>query len=110
MDSFEGLVLRIDPQRMEEQASFVRDDVENMKSNTLTMISEINSMKSYWKGEAPDLQQKQFMSLTDDLQQMYMILKEYSDDILKLAGLYKKNEIMNDEEAALLPSYNMRNY
>ncbi|SCY71361.1 WXG100 family type VII secretion target [Lachnospiraceae bacterium XBB2008] len=109
MDGNDGVIIKVDPQRMEQQANDINDDVENMKSNALAMISEINSMKSYWKGEASDLQQQQFASLIDELQQMYMLLQKYPKDLLTLVEGFTQNEIRNDEEANSLrkPSYNM---
>ena len=87
-----SLALGVTPEMMKAKSSDVSADIEAMKKNVDAMKKEIEDTSGYWKGEAGNLQRRQFDELMQELYKMFDRLNTYPTRILQMAGIYETAE------------------
>ncbi len=92
--------LGVTPELLKAKASEVDADIKNMESNIKGVAAQIDQMSHYWKGEAGDLQRKQFNDDKEELDKMIHRLKTYPVRLLQIAGIYESGEEINIQTAA----------
>lgn len=95
-----SLALGVTTEMMKSKASEVTTDIENMRKNVLNMDARIRETGGYWKGDAGNMQRREFESHMNELNQMYERLKTYPSRILQMAGIYEEAEESATQTAA----------
>ena len=96
-----SLALGVTTESLKAKAGDVSADIADMKANVESMKAEVENTVSYWKGDAGDLQRKQFEEILQDLQKMFDRLDTYPVRILQMAGIY---EVAEDNSVAVASS------
>ena len=94
------LRLGVTPESLQAKASDVEADITAMEADVKNLTSQIDETGGYWKGEAGDLQRKQYYEHLEELNQMFERLRTYPTRILQMAGIYQAVEDSNVQIAA----------
>lgn len=95
--------LKVTPSQLKNKAADFKgkaSKVHNTTEKMQTLIKQING--STWSGDAAESFKKQFTKLDKDMEQMFRMIKEYSDDLEKIANEYERTEKANESIAEAL--------
>ncbi len=92
--------LKVTTESLQAKASDVEADISAMEADVRNLTSQIDETGGYWKGEAGDLQRKQYHEHLEELDQMFQRLRTYPTRILQMAGIYQAIEDSNTQIAA----------
>lgn len=98
-----GAVLKVDPEKMHEQATVVRDLCREMETNFKTIEDVMSRTANYWIGEAGDKHRKIYDNQKEDISTMLKRLSEHPDDLDVMSENYRSAETKNVEVAVALP-------
>jgi len=97
--------LRVDPSVLQTTASSFEATASTVTNLTEQMTSIVTSLTGQiWSGEAATAYVTKFNGLQDDMNRIYKMIKEHSDDLISFAQQYSSAESANTELANSLVS------
>lgn len=93
-----------DVQDLRAEANAFEDHANQLKTVTDQMLSLVDGTTNVWKGDAQNRYKTQFDGLQDDMQKIYEMCVEYSDDLKTIATNYENAEESNANTANSLKS------
>ncbi len=84
--------LHVKPDLIRNKAKDVQQYVDKMRKDFNNLQTVLNSTHSYWKGQAGDLHRKLYNEKVEEVEKVLKLMESYPVDILKIFGLYVKNE------------------
>ena len=101
MSSF---IIKVKTEELLSKADTVKTKVDNMQTVIDDTERLLSGTASYWIGDAGDKKRRDFMSRKKDADEVIKRLREYPEDLLKMAGIYDAAEKENIEKPAGLPT------
>lgn len=96
-------ILRVTPEKLQSTASSFASSASNVQNLTQQMTSIVTSLSGQvWSGEAATAYVNKFNGLQDDMNRIYKMIKEHSDDLIQMAQQYANAESTNAEAANTL--------
>lgn len=90
-------ILKVSPEKLQEASGEFSTTGGQMKTITDEMMSIIDSLKGIWEGEASTSYNVKFHSLQEDMDKLYRMVKEHSEDLNQMATEYIQAENANRE-------------
>ena len=84
--------LRVTPETLEQKAGEFTGLIQEIKGRFDRIQSVASKTKSYWRGEAGDQDREGYASFQEDIDFVLRRLEEHPDDLLQMAGIYRKAE------------------
>lgn len=95
--------LKVTPSQLKAKANEFKSKANGVQRTTDKMLTEIKTINgSTWAGDASEAYKKQFSKLEKDMNEMYKIIVEYSDDLTEIANQYESTEKANEALAQAL--------
>lgn len=92
--------LRVDPSVLQSTASSFESTGTSVNNLTEQMTSIVTSLTGQvWSGEAATAYVTKFNGLQDDMNRIYKMIKEHSEDLIEFAQQYTSAETANTELA-----------
>lgn len=96
-------ILRVTPEKLQATASSFEGTASQVNSLTQQMTSLVTSLSGQvWSGEAATAYVTKFNGLQDDMNRIYKMIKEHSDDLIQMAQQYSTAESANVDLASSL--------
>ena len=93
-------VLKVTPSQLKSKANEFKTKANKVRSTTNKMLNEIKTINgSTWAGDASEAYKKQFAKLEKDMNDMYKMITEYSNDLIDIAAQYESAEKANQSLA-----------
>jgi uncharacterized protein YukE len=92
-----GGVLRYDTARLASAASTLKDRIKAAETSYDNVMTIVRNTSRYWIGEAGNEHRRAFLEERDDIDEILVRLKEYPDDLLKIAGLMEDTETKTND-------------
>ena len=87
-----AITLKVTPEVLERKAGEFTSIIKDIQSH-FDRIQQISSKtKGYWQGDAGDRDREGYVSFKEDTAYLLKRLREHPDDLLKMAGIYRKAE------------------
>ena len=97
--------LRVSPDVLKTTAGNFGGSASKVQSLTQQMTSIVTSLSGeVWSGDAATAYVNKFNGLQDDMDRIYKMIKEHSDDLIQMAQQYSTAESTNTELANSLSS------
>lgn len=96
--------LLVTPEKLIASAGEFSTMASNVKSLTDNMMSTINALNSTWAGEAHTAYASKFTSLEDDMNKIFRMITEHSNDLQEMAQNYITAESTNVDSGSSLPA------
>jgi len=94
--------LKVTPEKLISASGQFESKASELKNITNNMLNLANKLNSYWEGDAHTKYTTTFRKLQDDMNRMYKMIKEHSDDLKEMANIYRTAESENVQEASKL--------
>ena len=96
-------VLKVTPSQLKSKANEFKTKANKVRNTTNKMLNEIKTINgSTWAGDASEAYKKQFAKLEKDMNDMYKMITEYSNDLIDIAAEYESVEKQNESLAQAL--------
>lgn len=92
--------IKVNIDELRNQMQAMNTEINKIEQAWRNMESSISRTKSYWEGDASYLHQKYYEEINGDVNQIIKRLKEHPKNLLRIVGVYDKEE----DEAVLLSS------
>lgn len=96
--------LKVTPDELREIASKYNNCVEQIESEWWTVDDRATRTISRWEGDACNAYKKYFELCQNEMKRLSGCLKEYSESLLQMAGIYEQTEEQLVEVGMTLPS------
>jgi len=80
--------LKVQPDIVKEKANQMADCTSQIKLTFSNIKIEVESLKTVWDSDASKTFQKKFNDLQDDVQRMFGVSEEYTEDLMQIASTY----------------------
>lgn len=97
-------ILRVTPQTLQNTAAEFSTTGGEIANLTQQMTDLVNSLASFWQGEASDAFKAKFAGLSDDIQKLINMVKEHATDLQEMAQVYIDADTTNEDLIANLSS------
>ncbi len=98
-------ILRVSPEKLQSTASSFEGSASSVQNLTQQMTSIVTSLSGrVWSGDAATAYVNKFNGLQDDMNRIYKMIKEHSDDLIQMAQQYSSAESSNANLANSLSS------
>ena len=97
-------ILKVTPEKLLNSSEEFGSEATQMRSLTDEMMSLINSLSGIWIGDAQNAYSTKFSSLQTDMDKLYRMVVEHSNDLSQMAGSYAQAESTNVETGSSLNS------
>ena len=98
-------ILRVTPEKLQATAASFEASASSVNSLTQNMTSVVTSLSGQiWSGEAATAYVNKFNGLQDDMNRIYKMIKEHSDDLTAIAQQIIGQENLNMDLANGLSS------
>lgn len=100
----DAIKLHVSPEKLystSAEFSMKASEVQNLNQQ---MMTTINSLSSSWTGDAAVLYNTHFKGLEDDMNKIYRMIMEHSNDLSEITKNYLTAETQNTETASGLRS------
>lgn len=91
-------ILKVTPEKLISTSEEFGVCGQNMNSLTQEMMSLVQSLKAIWSGEASMAYGNKFSSLQSDMDKLYRMVMEHSQDLTEMAQGYMEAENTNTEK------------
>lgn len=88
----------VDPKELKNKAESLRNIANTIKSVLDDADHEIESMKSYWEGQASESSVNKFKKLKPEIETSYENIKKYAEFLSAASEDYQNVEIKNTQE------------
>lgn len=96
-------ILRVSPEKLQASAQGFETTGGTIKNLTDQMTSIVTSLSGQvWSGEAATAYTGKFNGLQDDMNRLYTMVKEYSEDLIAVAQQFSSAESKNVDAASSL--------
>lgn len=98
-------ILRVTPEKLQATASSFEgkgSTVQNLTREMTTLVTGLTGQ--VWSGDAATAYINKFNGLQDDMDRIYKMIKEHSDDLTEMAQQYIQAESANADLAGSLSS------
>ena len=89
--------LKVTPEKLIACSGEFGAKAGQMNSITQEMMTLIQSLKSVWMGEASEIYGSKFAGLQSDMDKMYRMIMEHSQDLSEMAEGYQNAENANSD-------------
>lgn len=97
-------ILKVTPEKLIEAAGEFETSGQNVRNITGEMISIVEGFKTIWQGEAATGFSNRFAALSEDMNNLYIMIKEHADNLTQMANEYKSAEEESTQSAMSLSS------
>ena len=97
-------ILRVTPQQLQSTASEFSNQGNTISQLTSQMTDLVNSLSSFWSGEAAEAFKAKYAGLADDIQRMIKMVQEHVADLNEMAQQYITAEQSSEDLIANLSS------
>ena len=97
-------ILKVTPEKLIQTSGTFATTGNQIKNLTSEMISQVQSMKGVWQGEAAMAYGNKFQSLQSDMDRLYRMVQEHVKDLQEMASQYQKAEAGNSQQGGSLNS------
>lgn len=97
-------ILKVTPEKLFTSSDEFGNMGTQMNNLTNEMLTLVSNLKSIWQGEASEAYGGKFASLSTDMDKLYRMVKEHSQDLMEMANAYKEAENANTEQGSSLNS------
>ena len=94
--------LRVTPEKMITISGQFGQSNETVKNLTNSMLNIATELKSTWGGDAANTYYGKVNGLQGDMNKLYRMIKEHTDDLMLMAKTYQTAERANQATAASL--------
>ncbi len=94
--------LRVTPEKMISISGQFGSSNSTVKNLTNNMLNIASALKSTWGGEAANTYYQKLNGLTNDMNKLYKMIKEHTDDLQLMAKTYQTAERANQATASSL--------
>lgn len=89
-------ILRVTPEKLQSTACSFESYASKVQNLTQQMTSIVTSLSGQvWSGQAASAYVNKFNGLQDDMNRIYKMIKEHSDDLIQMAQEYSRAESEN---------------
>ncbi len=88
----------VDPQELKNKADTLKECAQTISDIVTDVDKEMNSMRSYWEGEAAQSSVQKFEELKKKIETSYENIEKYSKFLENAAADYEHVEITNTQE------------
>ncbi len=97
-------ILKVTPEKLIQTSGAFAATGSQMKNLTGEMMSQVQSMKGIWQGEAASAYAGKFQSLQADMDRLCRMVQEHVKDLQEMAAHYQKAEAGNAQQGGGLNS------
>lgn len=97
-------ILKVTPEKLIQSSGAFAATGTQVKNLTGEMMSLVESLQGIWQGEASGTFASRFKTLQTDMDKLYRMIAEHSEDLTEMAGHYQKAESGNMEQGSSLES------
>lgn len=97
-------IIKVNPEQLIAMANEFSAEASSIQMLTNQMMNLIHGTYSIWSGEAANAYVNKFNGLQGDMDQMFRMIREHSDDLQTMAANYKMSETQNTSDAMALIS------
>lgn len=94
--------LRVTPEKMISISGQFGESNAQVKSLTDQMLNIATALKNTWGGEAATTFYGKVNGLQPDMNKLYKMVKEHTDDLMEMAKLYQEAEQRNQQTGTSL--------
>lgn len=91
-------ILKVTPEKLISTSEEFGASGQSMNNLTQEMMSLVQSLKAIWNGEAAMAYGNKFSSLQSDMDKLYRMVMEHSQDLTEMAQGYMEAENINTEK------------
>ncbi len=91
-------ILKVTPEKLIQSSGEFATAGGQMKNLTGEMMSQVQSLKSIWQGEASTAYSTKFQSLQTDMDKLHRMVQEHAADLQEMASQYQSAEAGNAEQ------------
>ena len=92
-------ILKAEIPQLRSEANSFQNHADGIKQLTAKMLELVEQSRSVWEGIAQTTYVSKFSGLSDDMDKLYRMCTEYSEDLIKIADIYDKTEDENNMTA-----------
>lgn len=93
-------ILKVTPEKLIQTSGAFAATGNQIKNLTGEMISQVQSMKGVWQGEAASAYGNKFQSLQSDMDRLYRMVQEHVKDLQEMAAGYQRAEAGNAQQGS----------
>lgn len=82
----------VETDKMKKQAAAISILVSGIDTDLKKVSQIIKRSKAFWSGDASEKHQRLFNEVEEDVQELLPKLREHSERLLKIAGVYEEKE------------------
>ena len=97
-------ILKVTPEKLIQASGAFATTGSQVKNLTGEMMSLVDSLQGVWQGEASGTFGARFKTLQSDMDKLYRMISEHSQDLTEMAGHYQRAESGNQEQGSSLES------
>lgn len=88
-------ILKVTPATLNQYAGTFGNSATEVQNLTNNMLNTVSDLCGRWHGEASNTYKRKFNSLRDDMQRMFKMMREHSEDLKQMAQNYAQAEDTN---------------
>lgn len=97
-------ILKVTPEKLIQSSGTFATTGTQVKNLTGEMMTLVDSLQWIWQGEASGTFLTRFKTLQTDMDKLYRMIAEHSQDLTEMAGHYQRAESGNMEQGSGLES------
>lgn len=94
--------LRVTPEKLRTGSQQFQNSCSVVKNLTNSMLNIVSQLNSTWSGEAATGYYGKLRGLEPDMNKLYKMIKEHTDDLMEMANTYQQAENANKQTASAL--------
>lgn len=94
----------VKPEELERKADDLSEKIRSTEHDFEKLMNIVENTQHYWIGDAGDLNRQLFRNEKSEIEEILNRLKEYPDDLKKIAGIYRDTENKVNEENSQVPT------
>lgn len=87
-----GVTFKVKTEVLHQKSSSINSKIKKVKNKFDEMERLVNSIKTYWEGEASKSNQKYYEGFKDEILEILARLEEHVTDLESMAGVYETTE------------------
>lgn len=87
-----GVTFKVKTEVLHQKSSSISTKVKSVKNRFEEMERVINSTRTYWEGEAGNINRETYKEFQDEILEIIARLEEHVTDLESMAGVYEKSE------------------
>ena len=95
-------IIKVSSEKLSSAAGEFGTQGNTVRTITDNMLNLASGLISVWEGEAAQTYMRKFNELEDDMQRIFRMIQEHSEDLKEMAANYQNADRQNEEAAAAL--------